>query len=280
MTFTKYHGAGNDFVIILAPDGRPPFDLADEALVARLCDRHFGIGADGLIVLRPAPGVAFEMLYYNADGRLGSLCGNGSRCAVRAALDAGWITAVPGQEITFLAADGPHAAALLPDGLIRLRMHDVGPARFLADHHLGPAYFLDTGSPHVVTLLAGGLAELDLAAEGRALRHDARFAPGGTNANFAELLPGPAGLRIRTYERGVEAETLACGTGITATALVAAQHFGMTSPVVLKAVGGLLRVEFSRHSDGSFTDIALIGPAEKVFSGAIQEVMTDNSIRA
>lgn len=275
MTFTKYHGAGNDFIIMLAPDGQPPFDLADEALVARLCDRHFGIGADGLIILRPAPGVAFEMLYYNADGRLGSLCGNGSRCAVRAALDAGWLTVGPGEEITFLAADGPHAAALLPDGLIRLRMHDVGPARFLPEHHLGPAYFLDTGSPHMVTLLAGGLDELELMAEGRTLRYDARFAPGGTNVNFAEALPGHEGLRIRTYERGVEAETLACGTGITATALVAAQHYGMASPVSLEAIGGHLRVEFCRHPDGSFTDIALIGPAEKVFTGTISGVKAD-----
>ncbi|MBC7449782.1 MAG: diaminopimelate epimerase, partial [Hymenobacteraceae bacterium] len=154
MQFTKYHGAGNDFLLVLADraTGALPFDPADDAFVARLCARHFGVGADGLIALRPAPGVAFEMLFSNPHARLGSLCGNGSRCAVRAALDAGWIGAVDAN-ITFLAADGPHTATLLPDGQIRLSMRDVAAPRVLPDPVPGGGehrvYFLDTGSPHV-----------------------------------------------------------------------------------------------------------------------------------
>lgn len=278
MTFSKYHGAGNDFIIVLADraTGAVPFNAADEALVRRLCDRHFGIGADGLIVLRPGaladPAVAFEMLYYNADGRLGSLCGNGARCAVRAALEMGLIEAGEDAEITFRAADGLHGAALLPAGLIRLRMHDAPAPRH--EEGLGPAdatrtYFLDTGSPHVVVLLPYELETLDLPVEGPTVRHAPRFAPGGVNANFAERLDGRH-LRIRTYERGVEDETLACGTGVVATALVAAHHYGITSPVTLHALGGDLQVEFTARPDGSFTDVALIGPAERVFTGEIQ----------
>ena len=277
MQFTKYHGAGNDFIVVLADraTGALPFDPADEAFIAGLCDRHFGVGADGLLALRPAPvqpgqpPLAFELLYFNADGRLGSLCGNGSRCAVRAALDAGWITELE-TEIVFLAADGPHAAALLPDGQVRLSMNDVAAPQILPDIVAGGGehrtYFLDTGSPHVVVLRAWGLNDVDIIAEGRSWRYDPRFAPGGTNANFAERLDGPH-LRLRTYERGVEAETLACGTGVTATALVAAQHYGIVSPVTLHAVGGELLVTFERRPDGSFTNVTLTGPVARVFEG-------------
>lgn len=273
MQFTKYHGAGNDFLLVLADraTGRLPFDPADDVFIQRACDRHFGVGADGLIALRPDPdpAVAFEMLYFNADGQLGSLCGNGSRCAVRAAVDAGWI-GEDVKKITFRAADGPHTATLLPDGQIRLSMQDVAAPQTLPDIVPGAgehrAYFLDTGSPHVVVLRAWGLNDVDIIAEGRGWRYDPRFAPGGTNANFAERLDGPH-LRIRTYERGVEAETLACGTGVTATALVAAHHYGIASPVHLHAIGGELLVTFARRPDGSFTDVTLTGPVERVFEG-------------
>ncbi len=272
MHFTKYHGAGNDFVLVVADrtTGALPFDLADVATIARLCDRHFGVGADGLIALLPAADVAFEMAYFNADGRRGSLCGNGSRCAVRAALDAGWLPDGT-TALAFRAADGLHTAALRPDGQIALSMRDVAAPHALpatdsdSDHR---TYFLDTGSPHVVMLRAWGLADIDVLTEGRAWRYDARFAPGGTNVNFAERLDG-AHLRVRTYERGVEAETLACGTGVVATAVVAAHHYGMASPVTLHALGGELLVTFERQPDGSFTHLTLIGPAERVFAGTI-----------
>jgi diaminopimelate epimerase len=272
MHFTKYHGAGNDFVIVLADrtTGALPFDAADDSLIQRICDRHFGVGADGLIALRPAPGVAFEMLYFNADGRRGSLCGNGSRCAVRAALDAGWL-APDAPNVTFLAADGLHTATFLSDGLICLSMNDAPAPTALPDDVPGVGlhrvYHLDTGSPHVVVLRAWGLNELDIIADGRQWRHDARFAAtGGVNANFAERLDGST-LRLRTYERGVEAETLACGTGVTATALVAAHHYGTASPIRLLALGGELLVAFERRPDGSFTNVTLTGPAERVFEG-------------
>ncbi len=280
MIFRKYHGAGNDFILLLADraTGQAPFDLTDHAFIQRLCDRHFGIGADGLIVLEPDadPAIAFTMRYFNADGRLGSLCGNGSRCAVRAAADAGWISGTEPEPITFRASDGLHQAAIRPDGLIRLSMHDVpapGHLDLPADVQTSQerTFHLDTGSPHVVYLLPFGLRDTDVATEGRRIRCDARFAEtGGVNVNFVERdFLGGAHLHIRTYERGVEAETLACGTGVTAAALVAAHHYGSSAPVTVQARGGKLQVEFTAQADGGFTNVALIGPAVFVFEGEV-----------
>ncbi len=255
LVFHKYQGTGNDFVMV---DNRAgTFDRRAEVLVRRLCHRRFGIGADGLILLQAHPEHDFEMIYFNADGREGSLCGNGARCTVAFAKSLGLI----GTETTFLAADGPHYARLGADGLVHLQMPDVG-----APQPHGDDYFLDTGSPHYVRRVAD-VAAADVLAEGRRLRHDPAFAPGGTNVNFVAVQPDGT-LRVRTYERGVEAETFSCGTGVTAVALVMAHCAASAEPCTLHTPGGTLRVTFARTGDG-YTDVFLIGPARSVFEGRI-----------
>ena len=255
MTFHKYQGTGNDFVMI--DDRARTFPVADRALVARLCHRHFGIGADGLILLQTEPDSTLRMVYFNADGAEGSLCGNGGRCFVRFAHDLGLIT----DHVRFIAVDGPHEAQVQDDD-IRLRMGNVAGI----DHHAAYS-FLDTGSPHVVQF-DGDVENLDVVAVGRPLRYSAPFSPGGTNVNFVQVMANQT-LFVRTYERGVEDETYSCGTGVTAAALVAHGQFGLPSPVAIQTLGGALRVAFNAQPDGSFDDIYLIGPARRVFEGEI-----------
>lgn len=261
MRFYKYQGTGNDFVMI--DDRSRTFPADDYALVRRLCERRRGIGADGLILLRTLPGYDFEMVYYNADGYLGSMCGNGGRCTVAFAKQLGVIQ----DKAHFLAADGPHEATVAADGTVRLRMMDVAGQQELPD-----GIFLNTGSPHIVRFLpASSLAEHNVYAEGRAIRFGEHFNErGGTNVNFVEE-PQQAGQpwQVRTYERGVEDETFSCGTGVTAVALAAARR-GALSPVPLRTLGGDLAVSFQLHPDGSFTDVYLSGPAEFVFEGEMR----------
>jgi diaminopimelate epimerase len=260
MHFFKYQGTGNDFVMI--DDRARAFPADDHALVHRLCDRRRGIGADGLILLRTHSEYDFEMVYFNADGHLGSMCGNGGRCTVAFAKQLGVIE----EKAYFLAADGPHEASIDAAGLVRLRMIDVAGHEPMAND-----VFLNTGSPHVVRFLAkGSLAGHDVYNEGRAVRYSEHFnARGGTNVNFVEA-PTGAGQpwQVRTYERGVEDETFSCGTGVTAVALAAARR-GAISPVPLRTIGGDLAVSFEQQPDGSFTNVYLSGPAEFVFEGDI-----------
>ncbi|MCC3157694.1 diaminopimelate epimerase [Hymenobacter sp. 15J16-1T3B] len=260
MRFYKYQGTGNDFVMI--DDRARTFPADDYALVRRLCERRRGIGADGLILLRTLPGYDFEMVYYNADGYLGSMCGNGGRCTVAFARQLGVIQ----NQARFLAADGPHEATVDADGTVRLRMMDVAGQQEMPD-----GIFLNTGSPHIVRFLpASSLAEHNVYAEGRAIRYGEFFgARGGTNVNFVEA-PQASGQpwQVRTYERGVEDETHSCGTGVTAVALAAARR-GAASPVPLRTIGGDLSVSFRQHPDGSFTEVYLNGPAAYVFEGDI-----------
>lgn len=254
ISFDKYQGAGNDFVVV---DGRRPGpDPGDADLIRRLCDRRFGIGADGLIVLAPCDVADYEMLYFNADGRPGTMCGNGGRCAAHCALR--WKIAGPKQR--FLACDGLHEAEVAGDA-VRLGLADVRGHRIIEG-----GYFLDTGSPHYV-IFAPGIDGLDVAGEGRRWRLSPLFAPGGTNVDFVERTPG--GLSVRTYERGVEAETWACGTGVTAAAIALALKEGSGGPVEVRARGGLLKVEFDIRGD-LVTGIRLTGPATFVFSGSIE----------
>ena len=256
MTFHKYHGTGNDFVLI--DDRAETFDAADHARIAHLCHRRFGVGADGLILLRNKVGFDFEMVYFNADGRPSSLCGNGGRCTVAFAQFLGLIQ----DQAHFLAVDGPHDARVEADRTVRLKMQDVAAAQ-----PLGADVFLDTGSPHHVRFLPAGLADLNVAAEGRALRQ--AHGAAGTNVNFVEIpadsaQPWP----VRTYERGVEDETLSCGTGVTAVALAASAR-GAASPVHLSTPGGELAVSFRQQPGGGFTDVWLSGPAVRVFGGEV-----------
>ena len=262
MQFHKYQGTGNDFVMI--DDRTRAFDETDYARIARLCHRRFGIGADGLILLRNKPDFDFEMVYFNADGHPSSMCGNGGRCTVAFAKFLGLIN----EEAHFLAVDGPHGARVEADGTVRLRMIDVAVPQPAGAGEGG--VFLHTGSPHHVQFLPAGLADLNVFAEGRALRYGPPYGAVGANINFVEIPTDPSQpWPVRTYERGVEDETLSCGTGVTAVALAASAR-GATSPVRLRTPGGELEVAFEPAPEGGFTNVWLSGPAVRVFSGTVE----------
>ncbi len=256
MQFVKYHGTGNDFILIDDRDGQ--FPAQDYARVAALCHRRFGIGADGLILLQPAaePRYAFHMAYYNADGRPSTFCGNGGRCTVSFAAELGLVAA--GAAVDFTAADGPHQATYHSPAQVELVMRpaQAPKAVVLADGRQG--FFLDTGSPHLI-LPVDAVAEVEVVPQGRQYRHDAQFAAiGGVNVNFLERV-GARHLHVRTYERGVEDETLSCGTGVTAAALWAAP--GHT--VRVDTPGGTLQVS----SSADLGQVVLAGPAQRVYQG-------------
>jgi len=259
-TFYKYHGAGNDFIMI---DNRNnAFDGKNAKLIEFLCHRRFGIGADGLITLEKSDAYDFKMLYYNSDGYEAEMCGNGGRCIVAFAKKMGLV----GNETQFLAADGTHEAYIDDDGLINLKIGDVENVEVHTD-----GYFLNTGVPHLVHFV-DDLKIIDVDIEGRQLRYDARFQPAGTNVNFVKHEGDK--LTVYTYERGVECETLACGTGIAASALGAAYKSGINEgKYMVSAKGGELEVKFKREGE-KFTDVWLKGPAEMVFEGFID---ADNS---
>ncbi|MGB7394561.1 MAG: diaminopimelate epimerase [Pricia sp.] len=253
--FFKYQGTGNDFVLI---DNRQQvFSKNDAKLIRSLCDRRFGIGADGLIALENDDLTDFRMVYFNADGREGSLCGNGGRCTVAFANFLGIING----EATFNAVDGNHTAEI--DGsTVSLAMQDVSEIR-----QRQGALFLDTGSPHHVQLVKD-LVDFQVVKEGKKLRYGV-YGESGSNINFVEQLDDDS-FSVRTYERGVEDETLSCGTGVTAVAL-AMYHSGKTqaTSVKIKTRGGELQVDFEKK-DGTYRNIKLIGPAEQVFQGEIE----------
>ncbi len=249
--FYKYQGTGNDFVVIDNRDNH--FDRKNNELVAQLCDRRFGIGADGLMLLQSHSDYDFEMVYYNADGFEASMCGNGGRCLVQFAHDLGVIV----DHTTFLAVDGEHEA-FLKDGLVHLKMI---PVTNIESNNTFD--YMDTGSPHYVTFVPD-VENFDVYTEGKAVRYNDRFKQIGTNVNFVQQL-GENSLRVRTYERGVEDETLSCGTGVTACALSASIK-GYESPIQIKVQGGHLAVSFVKTANG-YDDIFLIGPAVKVFEG-------------
>lgn len=263
LTFYKYQGAGNDFVII--DDRENLFDKKDHQLVKFLCDRRFGVGADGLMLLRSSKAYDFEMVYFNADGYEGSMCGNGGRCIVAFAYHQKIIT----EKCQFIAIDGPHEAAMLPIGSIgndkewvSLKMIDVSTIEKSSTH-----CFMDTGSPHYVAMV-NNLQDYDVVQEGKSIRYNDRFKNTGTNVNFIQVV-SPHELHIRTYERGVEDETLACGTGVTAAVLTAHQNELLENNTAnVKALGGNLNVNFD--FDGQvYSNIYLQGPAEFVFKGAL-----------
>lgn len=258
MDFFKYQGTGNDFVMI--DDRAGTFPRTDQALIERLCNRRFGIGADGLILLQADPEYDFRMVYFNADGAEGSMCGNGGRCIVRFAHDLGLFD----NETRFLAVDGEHTA-VVTDSDISLKMGDVSGVE-----SRNGMTFLNTGSPHVVQF-TDDLASLDVVAQGRAIRNDAVFS-GGTNVNFAQVIDDHT-VRVRTYERGVEDETYSCGTGVTAVALIAYRQLAMPDPVFIQTIGGNLRVSFKPidGSDSQFGSIYLTGPAQRVFTGTLAQ---------
>ncbi|HVW16172.1 MAG TPA: diaminopimelate epimerase [Mucilaginibacter sp.] len=255
--FYKYQGAGNDFILVDYRQNK--VNHQNPALISRLCHRRFGIGADGMMFLQDSPGYDFEMVYYNADGRPSSMCGNGGRCIVAFAKYLGIIDT----ETNFLAVDGPHYAKISASGdWVSLQMIDVDQIK--CD---GSAYVLDTGSPHYVQLVTG-LEDKDVYHDGYAIRNNDTYKARGINVNFVE--PSGDGYFVRTFERGVEDETYACGTGVTAVALAMARHKHQTGKLntPIKVLGGNLNIRF--ETDGThYKNIFLEGPAELVFSGEI-----------
>ncbi|PCJ96922.1 MAG: diaminopimelate epimerase [Flavobacteriaceae bacterium] len=255
LTFYKYQGTGNDFVMV---DNREEFfPKKDIKLIAFLCDRKFGIGADGLILLEKDTTSDFKMVYYNADGNPSTMCGNGGRCLVAFAKFIGMIK----DETSFMAIDGIHKASINGE-IVSLQMQDVEKI----DEK--PKYsFLDTGSPHHVQLVEG-LANLNVAKEGAKLRYGI-YGETGSNINFVEQ-SAPTVFNVRTYERGVENETLSCGTGVTAVALAMFQIGKVASnSITINTPGGNLHVDFEKNGTG-FKKIMLIGPAKQVFKGTIE----------
>lgn len=255
LTCYKYQGTGNDFILI---DNRAKDVTLSTEQVRWLCDRRFGIGADGLMLLELEPGIDFKMVYFNADGRESSMCGNGGRCIAAFARQLGII----GSEARFVAVDGLHEARLV-DNQVSLKMNDVRQLEVGDDF-----FFLNTGSPHYVKFVSG-LEQYDVYGEGHRIRNSARFRAEGTNVNFVER--GEGELLVRTYERGVEDETLSCGTGVTAAALVAAFKGWSTDKhsCRIRTRGGRLQVRFEKVLESTFYNIWLEGPATFVFQTEI-----------
>jgi diaminopimelate epimerase len=253
--FNKYQGTGNDFIIV--DNRKRVIDPHNSSLINKLCDRRFGIGADGLILISESSDYDFEMKYFNSDGLEGSMCGNGGRCSSDFAIKSG----IAGKELAFQAIDGVHRA-IMDNGIIRLSMNDVHKPRLVSGN-----YFLNTGSPHYV-LFRKNIDQIEVNSEGKTIRWSEDFAPAGTNVNFVEIIEN--GIYVRTFERGVEEETLSCGTGVTASAIasVLARQFD-TVPVRVKTKGGNLEVSFKINGD-LISEIWLSGPATFVYEGTVE----------
>lgn len=259
--FYKYQATGNDFVVIDNREGKIAFSKEQ---ISRLCDRRFGVGADGLMLIGKDPQLNFNLLYFNSDGTQ-SLCGNGSRAAVKFASYLGMING----KATFNAYDGSHVAELFPTGIVKFKLNDVGS---VAQHD--DDLFIHTGSPHYIRFVSD-IHHYPVVEEGRRIRYSDAFKPGGTNVNFVSLEADNT-IFVRTYERGVEDETLSCGTGVTAAALAASLR-GYQSPVGINTLGGALSVSFetaqTSHPDtqsAGFKEIFLSGPAKMVFEGDLE----------
>lgn len=256
--FDKYHGAGNDFIMI--DQRKKDISQFSEKIVSQLCHRQFGIGADGLILLTDSNNADFRMIYFNSDGREGTMCGNGGRCITAFARNLGIIQ----KDTVFEGIDGLHNAEVLDNENYKLKMIDVPEVYTMKDGH-----YLNTGSDHFVTQKTD-IQNIDINKLGRELRYEDRFGETGTNVNFIEIVSNNE-LNIRTYERGVENETLACGTGSVAAAISAflSQKTDKTS-YHIHAPGGNLVVDFEYNVNEGFKNIWLSGPAKNVFSGTIK----------
>ena len=265
LSFAKMNGAGNDFVMV---DNRDQRLHLSPASIARLCDRNRGIGGDGLLAIEPAQnGADFRMRYYNADGGEAEMCGNGARCFARFAGRLGGRN----EEVRFETIAGVITARLLGER-VQLKMSEpkdlaLGAELTVADTAM-TVHFVNTGVPHAVVLV-DNIAKIDVPKLGAAIRWHEHFAPKGTNVNFIQKL-NPETLAIRTYERGVEGETLACGTGVVASALIYHQLTGAASPIRLRVQGGdILEVGLESTPEG-FRNVTLTGPADFVFEGQIE----------
>jgi diaminopimelate epimerase len=254
--FCKYQGTGNDFIMI---DNRANFfEIQNNSLVKNLCNRRFGIGADGLILLENHSTCDFYMRYYNSDGHEGSMCGNGGRCAIEFARELKIID----EKTEFFASDGLHKGIINSDNNISLLMQNVNEIV-----KKGNDYELNTGSPHYV-VFTKNLNTINVVAEGRKIRYNSTYTANGINVNFVEIIDGE--VFVRTYERGVEEETFSCGTGVTAVALVCSHQKLVldNTPIQIKTAGGLLEVSFKKEEE-KYNNIWLSGPALKTFEGSI-----------
>ena len=254
-TFYKYQGTGNDFVMI--DNRQQTFNKNNTKHIALLCDRHFGIGADGLILLENHETLDFKMIYYNADGNQSSMCGNGGRCLVAFAKQLEVIS----NKATFEAIDGLHHATI-QGNIVKLKMLDVNHIKKYSNH-----VFLDTGSPHHVQF-EDNLNDFDIRAKGSRIRYGSPYNKAGINVNFVKKISNST-FAVRTYERGVEDETLSCGTGVTAVA-IAMHTLGETSNnlVNLNVQGGELQVSFDVVGN-TYKNVWLIGSAKFVYSGVV-----------
>ncbi|MBQ0006725.1 MAG: diaminopimelate epimerase [Alistipes sp.] len=274
MKLFKYQGAGNDFIILNGAEC--DFDLSPES-ISRICNRRFGVGADGLIVFGPSSQYDFSMKFFNSDGSSGMMCGNGGRCIISFASSVGIVPKSGDGRYVFEAPDGLHSGMVLSrDGksaVVRLKMNDV--------HLVEPFWeglYMNTGCPHLVLSRISGIEAMDVASEGPRWRHDPAFSPMGTNVDWMEIQGNR--LRVRTFEKGVEGETLSCGTGVIAAAISSYIRFGVDSPVFSHSEDGLLKcrirttfhnleVEFRPSSKAPYTDIWLTGDAVEVFRAEI-----------
>ncbi|MEI8060473.1 MAG: diaminopimelate epimerase [Ferruginibacter sp.] len=253
--FYKYQGTGNDFVIMDNRDSK--YNSITKKQIMYICDRRFGIGADGLMLLGKKEGYDFEMIYFNADGNESSMCGNGGRCLVKFAHHIG----INKSTYHFIATDGEHHADIgIDQAIVRLKMKDVN---HVVEH--SSYAVLNTGSPHFVKF-ATNVKEIDVLETGKEIRNSAPFKEEGINVNFVESIDDDS-IFVRTYERGVEDETMSCGTGVTAAALMSAHNEKGFNRVEVQTLGGHLSVEFEKIDDQHFEQIWLCGPAEFVFKG-------------
>jgi diaminopimelate epimerase len=257
LEFYKYHGAGNDFIMI---DSRQTDEtIFNQKLVEQLCDRHLGIGADGLILLLSDKSADFRMKYFNSDGYEGSMCGNGGRCIAAFARDLGMIK----DKTSFSGIDGLHDAVFTGNDSVKLKMIDVATVDELHD-----GFLINTGSPHFVTFREN-TDEIDVYSQGKEIRHQSRFDTSGANVNFVQTISKNS-FKIRTFERGVENETLACGTGSVASAISSyLKEKPDNCSYTIHAPGGILFVRFTPLTNGGFADVWLEGPVKFVFKGEL-----------
>lgn len=254
--FSKYQGTGNDFVII---DNRDNSIQLTTEQVNHLCDRRFGIGADGLMLLQSAPGYDFEMKYYNSDGKEGTMCGNGGRCLVKFAYDNGLVQS----SYRFIAIDGEHEAEFGDRNWVQLKMKNVDSV----ENNRGD-FVLNTGSPHFINVV-DDVMSTNVVEKGKEIRYSKDYKEQGINVNFVQQIDEDI-IMVRTYERGVEDETYSCGTGVTASALMFAHNDIGFNRIEVKTKGGYLAVEFNKVNDTTFNNIWLCGPATFVYKGEVE----------
>lgn len=256
--FSKYQGTGNDF--ILADNRKGEFNNLTIEQVKKLCHRRFGIGADGLMLLQEKEGYDFEMIYFNSDGNEGSMCGNGGRCIVKFAAQLNIIK----DKCKFWATDGEHEATIDTNGVVSLKMNDVKTIQ--AFHN---DFIIDTGSPHYIKRCTDVML-LDVYTQGYEIRNSSPFKEKGINVNFVEQTEDPNHIIVRTFERGVEDETMSCGTGVTAAALACGNSKQGYNEVKVSTTGGDLTIKFTKTATNQFENIWLCGPATFVFDGIKQ----------